>query len=91
MVTVIERDGDRRQVEHIQMPGKDFGVGGGGSKLQTLANTSRTWLRKYSENGPRINTRILLNHSLEDVRPGKQLKLHLSQTLDDNELSQLQR
>lgn len=29
MVTVIERDGDRRQVEHIQMPGKDFGVGGG--------------------------------------------------------------
>lgn len=88
MVTVIERDGDRRQVEHIQMPGKDLG---GGSKLQTLANTSRTWLRKYSENGPRINTRILLNHSLEDVGPGKQLKLHLSQTLDDNELSQLRR
>lgn len=28
MVTVIERDGDRRQVEHIQMPGKDFGGGG---------------------------------------------------------------
>lgn len=28
MVTVIERDGDRRQVEQIQMPGKDCWWGG---------------------------------------------------------------
>lgn len=27
MVTVIERDGDPRQVEHIQMPAKDEGGG----------------------------------------------------------------
>lgn len=57
MVTVIERDGDLRQAEHIQMPGKD-GVWGC-SKLQTLANIPR--MQAYSENGPRINTCILLN------------------------------
>lgn len=95
MVTVIERDGDLRQAEHIQMPGKDGVRGGGGgggrgcSKLQTLANIPR--MQTYSVNGPRINTRILLNHSLEDVRPGKQLKLHLSPMLGDNELGQLRR
>lgn len=76
IVTVIERDADRRQAEHIHM-----------LSSFRLANTRWMRLSKCSESALRINARILLNHSLEDIWPAKQLQFHSCLPLGNNELS----
>lgn len=78
IVTVIERDADRRQAEPIQMLGE---ASDSGKHVMDAAE------EMFS---PSINTRTLLNHLVEHVWPAKQLKFPLSLPLGDNELSQLQ-